>query len=144
MEFKVLSRAEIEAKNNYKTSHIIISISTPHEKAPSISTNSKTKAILRIQFYDACNEIPNNQVENQAFIFNESHADKILTFVRENQCVDTVIVHCDAGMSRSPGVAAALTKLYDGDDTNFFKKYFPNSRVYHTILNTYHSQSLGS
>ena len=51
-----------------------------------------------------------------------------------------VVLHCDAGMSRSPGLAAALSKVLVGDDTEFFKRYRPNMRVYRTLLERYYEQ----
>ena len=44
-------------------------------------------------------------------------------------------MHCDAGKSRSPAVAAALARVLDGDDAHFFGgRYTPNMRVYRTLL----------
>lgn len=51
-----------------------------------------------------------------------------------------MVLHCDAGMSRSPGVAAALSKVLVGDDSQFFKRYRPNMRVYRTLLERYYDQ----
>ena len=49
--------------------------------------------------------------------------------------VERSIVHCDAGKSRSPGVAAALARVLDGDDASYFGgRYTPNARVYRTLL----------
>ena len=47
-----------------------------------------------------------------------------------------VIVHCDAGISRSSGVAAAILKAKTGDDSQIFNspKYRPNMRCYRIIL----------
>lgn len=46
------------------------------------------------------------------------------------------IVHCEAGQSRSAGVAAALSKWINGEDWDYFlnPKYTPNSYCYQTIL----------
>ncbi len=42
---------------------------------------------------------------------------------------------CDAGMSRSPAVAAALGRVLNGDDSSFFAgRYRPNMRVYRMML----------
>ena len=48
-----------------------------------------------------------------------------------------MIIQCDAGVSRSAGVAGALMKYYNGDDSEIFEnpKYRPNMRCYRTMLN---------
>ena len=52
-----------------------------------------------------------------------------------------ILVHCDAGWSRSPAVAAALTKsLLGQDDSHLFKAKSPNMLVYRTLLNVYYER----
>ena len=49
--------------------------------------------------------------------------------------VSQIIVHCDAGYSRSPAVAAALAKaLRESDDEFFGHDYCINNHVYTTLL----------
>jgi len=51
--------------------------------------------------------------------------------------VRRIIVQCDAGLSRSPAVGAALARVLNGDDAEFFGgRYRPNMRVYRTLLET--------
>lgn len=49
------------------------------------------------------------------------------------------IVHCDAGISRSSGVAAAILKAKTGDDSQIFNnpKYRPNMRCYRIVLDEF-------
>lgn len=68
-------------------------------------------------------------------IFNKKDADTILLFVESlKQYSNLIIVNCEAGISRSAGVAAALSKIYNGHDSFFFKNFLPNMLVYRTIL----------
>jgi predicted protein tyrosine phosphatase len=54
---------------------------------------------------------------------------------------ENFIVHCDAGHSRSPAVAAAISKAFGEDDSMYFKRYRPNMRVYRNLLDViYHSR----
>ncbi|HVH42669.1 MAG TPA: hypothetical protein VM925_10005 [Labilithrix sp.] len=51
--------------------------------------------------------------------------------------VERIVIHCDAGISRSAAVAAALSRALRGDDTEFFTgKYKPNMRVYRLLLDS--------
>jgi hypothetical protein len=67
---------------------------------------------------------------------------QILDFVAEGQRqhIDLCVCQCDAGISRSAGVAAALSYILNQDDTWVFKDpwYMPNRLVYCTILNDYY------
>lgn len=45
-----------------------------------------------------------------------------------------VLVHCEEGMSRSAGVAAALAHIYNGNDTHWYRTKLPNSHVRHCVM----------
>ena len=66
----------------------------------------------------------------------DDDAKKIHQFVERYKHRD-FIIQCDAGVSRSAGVAGALMKYYNGDDSEIFDnpKYRPNMRCYRTMLN---------
>ena len=53
--------------------------------------------------------------------------------------VDKFIVHCEAGVSRSAGVGAAIMKALNGDDWDVFKNPLkcPNMKCYRTVLNAF-------
>lgn len=57
------------------------------------------------------------------------------TFLQYVDKVSQIIVHCDAGYSRSPAVAAALAKALGESDEEFFgHDYCINNHVYTTLL----------
>ena len=87
-----------------------------------------TKARLNLAFAD---------VNRGVGAITSEQAREIIEFVRDNADEDTVVmVNCTAGVSRSAGVAAALTKLALRTDKDFFKRYSPNMLVYRTVLET--------
>jgi len=61
-------------------------------------------------------------------------AEEIVGFVRNLPPVETLYVHCFAGMSRSAAVAAALSKAWTGDDGGFWAERQPNEHVYELVL----------
>ena len=68
---------------------------------------------------------------------SRSDAAAIADFVkRYEKTVDKIIVHCNAGVSRSAGVCAAIMKYMTGDDMALFGKafYCPNSTCYRYVL----------
>jgi len=71
--------------------------------------------------------------------FTEAHAHKILDFVKELwDRIELLLVHCEEGNSRAPAVAAALSRIYFGEDRMYFlpHMYWPNRSVYEMLLST--------
>ena len=67
----------------------------------------------------------------------EQDAVDVLDFVEKyKDKVDLFVIHCNAGISRSSGVAAALSFIYNGDDSWVFndRRYLPNMKVREKIL----------
>jgi predicted protein tyrosine phosphatase len=145
MEFVVRSKREVEQENTIDEPHIIISIYTPFARPPLVFTNGYTKSILQLAFDDLDDPRPATILAmGEVHLFTEHMAEQIVAFVEyfKRKGVDTVVCHCDAGISRSPGVAAALSKFYNKTDLEFFanpgpyqtRRFVPNMRVYRTLL----------
>lgn len=149
VDFCVYSRQMVELIKPYETEHLIISIRTPGDpKLARLPLNKHTRGVHHLQFHDiiAASQEDEDRVERegQYILFNDSMARDVLLFVHAHISdttrppIETLIVHCDAGVSRSAGVAAGLCKsIFAMDDTWAFKRYHPNRRVYRCILNTY-------
>ncbi len=76
-------------------------------------------------------------VKNQLTCFSEKNASDIVDFVEQNKkAMELLIVACEAGISRSAGAAAALGKIYLGNDDFIFdsERYRPNMYIYQMIL----------
>lgn len=70
----------------------------------------------------------------------KSDAKHIVDGIEHNiNRIQQIIVHCDAGYSRSPAVAAAIAKAFGVDDEEYFSggRYCPNRHVYRTMLNEF-------
>ena len=73
-------------------------------------------------------------------LMNEQDAARIVAFVKKyKDSVDGIIVHCDAGVSRSAGVMAAIMKWLTGDDSKIFSdlRFHPNMWCYRLVLNEF-------
>ena len=130
MRIIVLPKSQAEAFRSDKP-WAAISITNSHLTHPLVHAKlspDNRVGLLQLDFDDV------NHVAEGAFA--AEHADKIIDFVRDVfGRIDALVVHCHMGMSRSPGVAAAVYKLLtDGDDSYYFKAYTPNTRVYNGIL----------
>jgi predicted protein tyrosine phosphatase len=69
-------------------------------------------------------------------MFSRKQASEVWTFTQQHLSeIQRIIVHCDAGVSRSSAVGAALARVLNDDDSEFFGgRYRPNMRVYRTLL----------
>jgi predicted protein tyrosine phosphatase len=65
-------------------------------------------------------------------LFSEKHAQSIYEFINKYEDYAEIIIHCAAGMSRSPAIAWALAEFFGSTTAEFFytTKYWPNQHVY--------------
>ena len=115
IDIRILNRKEAKKfsyeSHDFKTA--IISI-TDTDKADVIFEKNEAngiRAVLRLKFDDV-----ERDYKNEHCITKED-AENIVKFVNKNKNkVDKFIVHCEAGVSRSAGVGAAIMKALNGDD----------------------------
>jgi predicted protein tyrosine phosphatase len=135
MDFFVYSRNALDAARPHEVPHIIISITSSPDDVARLRANKTCRGVLRVSFPDA--DVPSDQ-HAEGVLFSREQAMKVWTFVQQHLPeIERIIVHCDAGVSRSPAVAAALARVLNDDDAEFFGgRYRPNMRVYRTLLET--------
>ena len=122
-EFMVMSKKEA-VKYSYhlhKKQSVIISISNVGESRPCFSrqVHNGIRSICYLQFDDV------EKGEENAI--TEKDAQKIAAFInRFKGEIPRIIVHCEAGISRSAGVCAAIKN----------PKYVPNMSCYRMLLDS--------
>lgn len=133
MEFLVLSRNEAKkfSYSERKRNFIVISIHDI-EQIPNLFNlkNRRLKGVLELAFDDV--EWPSKRA------ISEADALKIIRFCEAmKDKIDLIVVHCEAGISRSAGVCAALMKIFNNDDMPIFNnaRYCPNMSCYRAVLN---------
>jgi len=102
-EFLVLSREEAERYEPGKR-EICISIADPDADPARLS--SRFAAVLRLNFTDIIQLGDPSDV-----LFSEDHARAIREFIEAWPDATRIVVHCHAGVSRSPGVALGLCDI---------------------------------
>lgn len=108
-----------------------ISIVTEVGTWPTLSDEHRV-GLLQLAFADMGNASGDEQRA-----FTEDHACRVLDFVKETwDRIDVLLIHCEEGNSRSPAVAAAVSRIYLGDDRTYFLPYmfWPNKYVYEVLL----------
>jgi predicted protein tyrosine phosphatase len=124
---------------------LMISISDPRMKyvdKPFCAPNNMIAEILPLMFSDADKpegwDVYGNRVTSVDLMTDED-GKKVAEFLNRHNG-EHVIVHCDGGISRSSGVAAAIMNFYNGDDSPIFDSgyYKPNMWCYRKTLNALH------
>lgn len=136
MKFKILNRNKAKRFSYDRSIEpcIIISI-TDVESYPInfCKSNQKVIAILPMKFDD----VDFGEVN----CITPEDGRTIIQFVnRYIDKVSLVVVNCEAGISRSAGICAALMKIINDSDMEVFDslKYSPNMSCYRTVLEQYY------
>lgn len=135
MKFLTLSEREIKTQaiyQNIRQKHIVISITGSDSKNVELLSTQFRLGELHLKFDDI------TVLDNRYIYFDRDMATQAINFLN-SYCseVDLVIVHCHAGISRSVGLAAALSKIVNFTDDDVFTKGIPNMFVYTTTLDTF-------
>ena len=82
--------------------------------------------------------LPDTVEPGDIVLMSRQQAEEIHAFIEKHRAeVETVVLHCEAGMSRSPAVAAALCRALGRDDTLYWQEYQPNRHVYHLVTEVF-------
>ena len=137
MNFYVLSRQKA-MNESYRLNEptLIISITDPALDLNSFADNKNIVAICRVQFDD----VTKDNARPCDVLMSTRDADKIKEYVISYMDkVETVIVHCEGGISRSAGVMAAIQRYITGDDSAIMNssRYLPNDHCYRLMLKAF-------
>lgn len=129
MKIKILPKSKAKEFSPDET-WAAISVSTYKEEFAKLS-GCKRMGLLQLEFLDAVFASTSNSK-----LFTAEQAEDILKFVDSVRSkIEILFVHCEAGISRSPAIGAALDYIYNGNHYKpYFQKYSPNELVFRTIL----------
>jgi hypothetical protein len=133
--------------------HAIISIGEPkpwrenYAGPAKFADNDLRLGLLRLEFYD----IDVLSITNAGYkhdiqesggkgLFTDEQAVQVVDFINEMKGkIEVLMCHCEGGISRSSGMAAAINLMINGSDEEIFKniKYLPNMFVYRKVLNAW-------
>lgn len=112
--------------------YIVISITDPNTPDARVAESSLCIDVLRLKFHDSGDY---GQPLRDTVVMTNEHARSILDFIgKHRDDISTIICQCEAGMSRSAGVAAALSHILQGQNKYFYANFEPNKWVYRTII----------
>jgi len=122
-ELVVLSRDKAE---RYEPQGVEICISITEPTSPPAKLSPRFAAVLRLEFSDI---ISASGIGSEV-LFAAEHARQVLEFLTQWPEVDRVVVHCLAGVSRSPGMALGICDVRGWATSALERRYpFWNSHV---------------
>lgn len=140
LRIKVMSRvcAEQYTRHQREEPFYILSIRSCKSSAPNFDMSNKMIQDIHYAIFSDTDQ------QYRVDAINEDNAYSILHWAHCLPENALVIVHCRAGVSRSSATAAALSRIFNGNDDEFwqFPPYTPNELVYYTIMKCQMMQDL--
>ena len=107
-----------------------------------LAENKFCKGVLTLYFDDVVKETKG------AVLFDENMADSVIAFIRSHMDVDTLLIHCYAGQSRSRAIGAFAKKMMGKSNQTYFSadKLWagtPNEHVYNMLEDAWFRDMLG-
>jgi len=130
MYLHIKNRQEIGMGFIPKEDAVLISITVPESSF--VMYNKEYKDVLGLKFHDIDTQSDLLGLK----VISKDDVKQIYEFVNKyKNNINHIVVNCDAGQSRSAGVAAALAKILNGDDMEIFKaKPTLNRMVYSRVM----------
>lgn len=127
---KIVVKSRTEASDfTSEEPWIAISVSS-HGEWPVLSKENRV-SVLQLAFQDI-------EFKGRSGAISPEQAKKIVDFVAEHNDINNILIHCEAGLSRSPAIAAAIDKIYSGQNEKWFNDpYTPNQLVYNILLEAF-------
>jgi len=130
MSIKFIAVSVSMAKSKVFMDHIkipfsCISIVSPEYSEYKVADSPYIKDILYLRFHDVLTDgrvVSINKVDDKIIRFDDSDARQIIDFGLKNKEYKNFMIHCEAGMSRSPAVALALSEILN-EDRNIPEQY---------------------
>lgn len=122
------------ANNRIDIPSAVISIVDNYKEIPTIVEGGMIKYVYSLDFIDLYEPLEGYKT------FTLEEGLKIVDFVYKiKDTVDQMIVHCEAGVSRSSAVAAAIAQYFFNNGNNYFNNslYIPNKLVYKLTLKAF-------
>ena len=136
LALQVLDRVQAR-RCSHDEAYAFISITDLGVTHPRLLSSPHCRGVLQLHFSDVDERVATIKGPSSYFAaFTEEMAQAIADFVRAQvaEGVGLIVVNCEAGMSRSAGIAAAISAFYNRDEFFFLTHYRPNTFVRGLVL----------
>ena len=123
-ETRVIALSREGALRYYSSEpYVVISLSDSDAAPPNIHPHETLRGRLTLHFDDVYPQHCFDESGTRLFCeMSEQDAQRVATFVRQWWGeVETIVVHCHAGLSRSTGVAAAIRTHHGQDERDLYE-----------------------
>lgn len=108
----------------------LISITDPDREEAQLYPHA-WEGVLRLKFHDV-----DYQVGQSYILFNKDHAKQVMSFLAKHESdVDSVLAHCEAGISRSAAVSKFVAYVYGLQFPENYMLY--NKHVFRVLVELY-------
>ncbi|MFJ8528563.1 hypothetical protein [Bacillus sp. NPDC094106] len=137
MIYEILNDYEIRRYKPKREKSALIRVLEPEYKKYGVPYEVKYlesfSSVIELYFHDIREIMPNNE---RFVLFNEEMAKEVIQFIDEGD-FDEIVVHCNAGQSRSAGIMYGISLLLKDvqlqEDITLDSFYMPNPVVIHFI-----------
>jgi len=113
--------------------HVLISITDPRSSQIRFNDNRFRLETLHLSFSDVKENLHKGHPK-----MSMEQGCQVVDLVERHTCTNpTYVIHCTAGLSRSPAVAAAIAAINGENVLVFWEKFLPNGHVFSNILTCY-------
>lgn len=125
--------AGLEELAEAKDSYAVISIQDTHTEGFGFvfTENRFCRGVLTLYFDDILRPVAG------AALFSADQARQIIAFIDRLRQVDTLLIHCYGGRSRSRAVGAFAALMLGADNSAYLKNGDLNRQVYDTLVKTW-------
>lgn len=134
-------KSEAREQGSLTDTYVIISIQDSHTKGFGFqfTENKFCKGVLTLLFDDIITEVTG------AVLFDDDMAGRIIDFINQyKNKVDTLLIHCYAGQSRSKAVGAFAVDMLGGNSSDYFNNGCPNQYIYDVLESSWIRQRLNN
>jgi len=142
-----LSREKAEAYQG-REPYGLISLTDPGTALARLQDDPNRLGLLTLQFHDISHtpeefaSLVRRPERDHYILPTADHARQIVRFVREMAPrVEKIVIHCEAGISRSAGVGAGLAHCLKQPDIHFYDHGVPNVRVRRLVIQAWGRRS---
>ncbi len=126
-KIRVMSREEI-GRADFRRPVAVISVRGPKGPVATFPKGAGVVDVLRLEFDDVDDP-------REGAAMTDDQARQVLEFAARHLAAGIAIVcQCEAGVSRSAGIAAALSRIHFGHDGEFHRTHRPNAWVRRVLL----------
>ncbi|WP_235068808.1 hypothetical protein [Turicibacter sp. TJ11] len=133
MEIKIMSEEEAKtwSYNQWIEVAVLVSILETHSETPNFYKNPRIIDKISLRFDDV------DTVEDKHTLLSDKQCMEIKDFILEHaEEVETIVIHCLAGVSRGAAIAFAICQLLNLDDSWLWNsKYDPNKYCVYKLNN---------